>query len=74
MIWALVIAFSIYALISWLHSQFHLPRVICNASNTPLAILGFLVLSISLNINTPFVTLQSGNLTYLCTTGLSFLL
>jgi hypothetical protein len=49
---------SIYALVSWLHLQFHLPRVACNAL---LTILGFVLLSISPNIETPFVTLQSSN-------------
>ncbi|KAG1907550.1 uncharacterized protein F5891DRAFT_974250 [Suillus fuscotomentosus] len=49
---------SIYALVSWLHLQFHLPRVTCNAL---LTILGFVLLSISPNIETPFVTLQSSN-------------
>ncbi|KAG2353529.1 hypothetical protein BDR07DRAFT_1433023, partial [Suillus spraguei] len=52
---------SIYALASWLHLQFHLQSVICNASNTLLAILRLVLLSISPNVNTPFVTLQSGN-------------
>lgn len=49
---------SIYALVSWLHLQYHLPRVTCNAL---LTILGFILLSISPNIETPFVTLQSSN-------------
>ncbi|KAG1780909.1 hypothetical protein EV702DRAFT_1193741 [Suillus placidus] len=49
---------SIYALVSWLHLQFHLPRVACN---TLLTILRFILLSISPNIETPFITLQLSN-------------
>ncbi|KIK79293.1 hypothetical protein PAXRUDRAFT_161651, partial [Paxillus rubicundulus Ve08.2h10] len=48
----------IYALASWLHLQFHLPRVACNAL---LAIFAFILVSISPTISTPFVTLQSSN-------------
>ncbi|KAG1852439.1 hypothetical protein DFJ58DRAFT_885236 [Suillus subalutaceus] len=48
----------IYALVSWLHLQFHLPRVTCNAL---LAILACILLSIAPAINTPFITLQSSN-------------
>lgn len=48
----------IYALVSWLHLQFHLPRVACNAL---LAILTCILLSIAPTIETPFITLQSSN-------------
>ena len=48
----------IYAVISWLHLQFHLPCVACNAL---LMILSFLLVSISPSLLTPFVTLQSSN-------------
>ncbi|KAG1743168.1 uncharacterized protein EDB91DRAFT_230405 [Suillus paluster] len=45
----------IYALISWLHLQFHLPRAACNAL---LAILGCILVALSPAIDTPFITLQ----------------
>ncbi|KAG1841027.1 hypothetical protein DFJ58DRAFT_732636 [Suillus subalutaceus] len=48
----------IYALVSWLHLQFHLPRV---AYNALLAILACILLSIAPAIDTPFITLQSSN-------------
>ncbi|KAG1829380.1 hypothetical protein DFJ58DRAFT_737372 [Suillus subalutaceus] len=48
----------IYALVSWLHLQFHLPQVACNAL---LAILACILLSIAPAIDTPFITLQSSN-------------
>ncbi|KIJ13694.1 hypothetical protein PAXINDRAFT_13450 [Paxillus involutus ATCC 200175] len=49
---------TIYALVSWLHLQFHLPRVACNAM---LAILSCILLALSPTIATPFITLQSSN-------------
>jgi hypothetical protein len=49
---------SLYALVSWLHLQFHLPRIACNAL---LAIFTCILLSISPAIDTPFITLQSSN-------------
>ncbi|KAG2142992.1 hypothetical protein DEU56DRAFT_910932 [Suillus clintonianus] len=48
----------IYAVVSWLHLQFHLPKVACN---TPLAIFTCILLTLSPNIEPPFVTLQSSN-------------
>ncbi|KIK79761.1 hypothetical protein PAXRUDRAFT_36357 [Paxillus rubicundulus Ve08.2h10] len=54
----------INALTSWLHLQFHLPRVACNALLTILTLV--LILTCPL-ISTPFVTLQSSN----CLLGLS---
>ena len=60
----LVHLLMIYAVISWLHFQFHLPCVACN---TLLTILGFLLVSILPSLLTPFVTLQSSN----CTLGLN---
>ncbi|KAG1846632.1 hypothetical protein F4604DRAFT_1688312 [Suillus subluteus] len=49
---------TIYALVSWLHLQFHLPRVACNAL---LAVFACLLISLSPTIDTPFITLQSSN-------------
>jgi hypothetical protein len=49
---------TIYALVSWLHLQFHLPRVACNAL---LTIFACLLISLSPAIDTPFITLQSSN-------------
>ncbi|KAG0693068.1 hypothetical protein DFH29DRAFT_881751 [Suillus ampliporus] len=49
---------TIYALVTWLHLQFHLPRAACNAL---LAVLACLLLAISPSIETPFITLQSSN-------------
>ncbi|KAG1830975.1 hypothetical protein DFJ58DRAFT_736787 [Suillus subalutaceus] len=49
---------TIYALVSWLHLQFHLPWVACNAL---LTIFACLLVSLSLAIDTPFITLQSSN-------------
>ncbi|KIK33063.1 hypothetical protein CY34DRAFT_27105 [Suillus luteus UH-Slu-Lm8-n1] len=49
---------SIYAVMSWLHLQFHLPKVTCN---TLLAIFTCILLTLSPNIELPFVTLQSSN-------------
>jgi hypothetical protein len=47
-----------YALVTWLHLQFHLLRAACNVL---LAVLACLLLAISPGIKTPFVTLQSLN-------------
>lgn len=47
---------TIYAVVSWLHLQFHLPRVACNAL---LTIFACMLLVISPAIDRPFVTLQS---------------
>jgi hypothetical protein len=49
---------AIHAVVSWLHLQFHLPRIACNAL---LTIFSIILLSISTSIMTPFVTLQSSN-------------
>jgi hypothetical protein len=49
---------SIYAVVSWLHLQFHLPRVACNAL---LAVFACVLLSIMPGIDTPFITLQSSH-------------
>lgn len=49
---------TIYALVSWLHLQFHLPRVACNAL---LTIFGLILVYLSPAIEVPFVTLQSSN-------------
>jgi len=49
---------TIYALVSWLHLQFHLPRVACNAL---LTIFGFILISLSPAMEVPFVMLQSSN-------------
>ena len=46
----------IYALATWLHLQFHLPRVACNAF---LAIMVYLLTSVAPQLASPFVTLQS---------------
>jgi len=46
----------IYAVVSWLHLQFLLPRVACNAL---LVILAHLLTFFDLTIITPFITLQS---------------
>ena len=48
----------IYTVISWLHLQFHLPRVACNAL---LTIFAYTLASILPSIATPLVTLQSSN-------------
>jgi hypothetical protein len=48
----------IYALVSWLHLQVHLPRVACNGL---LAIFACLLISLSPAIDTLFITLQSSN-------------
>jgi hypothetical protein len=47
---------TIYAVVSWLHLQFHLPRVACNAL---LAIFACMLLVISPAVDRPFVTLRS---------------
>ncbi|KAF8432558.1 hypothetical protein L210DRAFT_790391, partial [Boletus edulis BED1] len=49
---------TIYAVVSWLHLQFHLPRVACNAL---LTIVGLILTTISPSTIPPFVTLQSAN-------------
>lgn len=49
---------TIYALVSWLHLQYHLPRVACNAL---LTIFGLILVCLSPAIEVPFVTLQSSN-------------
>ena len=46
----------VYTLITWLHFQFHLPHVACNAI---LAFLALLFRFFSMDIELPFVTLQS---------------
>ena len=46
----------VYTLITWLHFQFHLPRVACNAI---LAFMALLFGFISVDIPLPFTTLQS---------------
>ncbi|KIO10550.1 hypothetical protein M404DRAFT_21461 [Pisolithus tinctorius Marx 270] len=48
----------IHAVVSWLHLQFHLPRIACNAL---LAILTLLLLFLNPSASTPFATLQSGH-------------
>ncbi|KAI6119272.1 hypothetical protein EV401DRAFT_1500878 [Pisolithus croceorrhizus] len=48
----------IHAVVSWLHLQFHLLRIACNAL---LAILTLLLMFLSPSATTPFATLQSGN-------------
>ena len=47
---------SVYALITWLHLQFHLPHAACNAV---LAFLALLFRFFKLDIIPPFITLQS---------------
>ncbi|KAG2336006.1 hypothetical protein BDR05DRAFT_1006251 [Suillus weaverae] len=47
---------TIYAVTTWLHLQWHLPRAACNAL---LSILGCLLLFLSPQLDTPFRTLQS---------------
>ncbi|KAI6034173.1 hypothetical protein BKA83DRAFT_55423, partial [Pisolithus microcarpus] len=49
---------AIHAVVSWLHLQFHLPRVACNAL---LAIFSLLLLFLNPATQVPFVTIQSGN-------------
>ncbi|KIK82183.1 hypothetical protein PAXRUDRAFT_154345, partial [Paxillus rubicundulus Ve08.2h10] len=49
---------TVYTLVSWIHLQFHLPRVACN---TILAILTCILVLLSPTIATPFITLQSSN-------------
>jgi len=48
----------IYALVTWLHLQFHLPRIACQ---TVLAVLACLLFFLNPNFETPFVTLSSAN-------------
>ncbi|KAL4079714.1 hypothetical protein J3A83DRAFT_4368529 [Scleroderma citrinum] len=48
----------IYALVSWLHLQFHLPQVACNVL---LGIFALILTAVSPVITTPFLTLQSSN-------------
>ncbi|KIN93403.1 hypothetical protein M404DRAFT_171305 [Pisolithus tinctorius Marx 270] len=48
----------IHATVSWLHLQFHLPCIACNAL---LAIFSLLLLFFNLNSSLPFTTLHSGN-------------
>ncbi|KIO11445.1 hypothetical protein M404DRAFT_126669, partial [Pisolithus tinctorius Marx 270] len=48
----------IHALVSWLHLQFHLPCIACNAL---LAILTLLLFFLNPTATSPFTTLQSGN-------------
>lgn len=47
---------TIYALVTWLHLQYHLPRAACNAL---LAVFACLLVAIAPGLDTPFVTLQS---------------
>ncbi|KAG1747039.1 uncharacterized protein EDB91DRAFT_1079678 [Suillus paluster] len=49
---------TIYMVVSWLHLQFHLPRVACNALLTIFACILILLLPA---IKTSFITLQSSN-------------
>lgn len=49
---------SIYAVVSWLYLQFHLPRAACNAL---LSIFACILILVSPRIDPPFVTLQSSN-------------
>ncbi|KAG1886831.1 uncharacterized protein F5891DRAFT_922731, partial [Suillus fuscotomentosus] len=49
---------TIYAVVSWLHLQFHLPRVACNAL---LTIFACILVALAPTIDVPFVTLQSSN-------------
>jgi len=48
----------IHAVVSWLHLQFHLPRIACNAL---LAIFTLVLLFFNPSTPPPFTTLQSGN-------------
>ena len=48
----------IHAVVSWLHLQFHLPRIACNAL---LAIFALVLLFFNPSTPPPFATLQSGN-------------
>ncbi|KAL4064799.1 hypothetical protein V8B97DRAFT_1919935 [Scleroderma yunnanense] len=48
----------IHAVVSWLHLQFHLPCIACNAL---LAVFMLFLLFLNPNITVPFTTLQSGN-------------
>ncbi|KZT18076.1 hypothetical protein NEOLEDRAFT_1081034 [Neolentinus lepideus HHB14362 ss-1] len=48
----------IYALVTWLHLQFHLPRIACNAV---LAALSYILLSIAPELDSPYVTLKAAN-------------
>ncbi|KIK81982.1 hypothetical protein PAXRUDRAFT_35714 [Paxillus rubicundulus Ve08.2h10] len=54
---------AMYVVASWLHLQFHLPQVACNAL---LTIFILILMSICPMIETPFITLQSSN----CVLGL----
>ncbi|KAG1723043.1 hypothetical protein EDB19DRAFT_1916291 [Suillus lakei] len=49
---------SVYAVVSWLHLQYHLPQAACNAL---LSIFACILLFISPRIELPFVTLPSSN-------------
>ncbi|KAG1789811.1 uncharacterized protein HD556DRAFT_1311011 [Suillus plorans] len=49
---------NIYVVVSWLHLQFHLPHVACNAL---LTIFACILIALAPTINVPFVTLQSSN-------------
>ena len=46
----------IYAMVSWLHMQFHLPRIACNAV---LVIFACLIKVLDPQLPSPFITLQS---------------
>ncbi|KAG1774333.1 hypothetical protein EV702DRAFT_1047888 [Suillus placidus] len=49
---------TIYAVVSWLHLQFHLPCVTCNAL---LTIFACILVALAPTIDVPFITLQSSN-------------
>ncbi|KAG1838222.1 hypothetical protein F4604DRAFT_1941651 [Suillus subluteus] len=49
---------TIYVVVSWLHLQFHLPRVACNAL---LTIFACILVALAPTIDVPFITLQSSN-------------
>ena len=49
---------AIYAVVTWLRLQFHLPRIACHAL---LAILGCILFFLNPNFETPLVTLTSAN-------------
>ncbi|KAG2059487.1 hypothetical protein BDR06DRAFT_967985 [Suillus hirtellus] len=49
---------TIYVVVSWLHLQFHLPHVACNAL---LMIFACILIALAPTIDVPFITLQSSN-------------
>ena len=49
---------TVYALVSWLHLQFHLPRAACNVL---LGVFALILAVFAPSMATPFVTLQSSN-------------